>query len=101
MSEAEPTAKKQKVEADEAEEKEEKEEAKDDEKKADDEEVAEKGDAAEDADGVKPAELQHGDDGVAFLMLSPKKRLQLKKFKGQTLIDIREVRKLSFLSLWN
>lgn len=101
MSEAaEPTAKKQKVEADEAEAKEEvKEEAKEDEKKADEEPAKDEADApeepaaaAEDADGVKTGELQRGDDGVAYIMLSAKKRVLLKAYRGEPQITIQDVR---------
>lgn len=56
-------------------------------------------DSEEEEDTAKPASLERNDQGEAFAALSPKKRLTIRQFKGQTLIDIREVRLESFIQL--
>ena len=43
------------------------------------------------SDGQK-VELQRNSDGDAFFELSSNRRISVRKFKGKTLVDIREVR---------
>ena len=60
------------------------------------EEEGEEEDNYDDHDESTSVILHKNDQGEAFIDLSSKKRLTIRKFKGNTLIDIREVRSRCF-----
>lgn len=49
--------------------------------------------AERNSDGQE-VELQRNSDGDAFFELSSNRRISVRKFKGMTLVDIREVREI-------